>query len=137
MRSEKQKMLAGELYHADDPELERERVASRAWMARYNATLDTSESTRLSILRELLGAVGDDVIVLAILLRLWLQHPTGRRTTRAIPAVRRGGAELGRPVSIGRNVIGGAAIILPGIRIGDDAIIGAGSVVTGMFRRVP
>ena len=39
--------------------------------------------------------------------------------------------EFGRPVSIGRNVwIGGGAIILPGITIGDDAIIGAGSVVT-------
>ena len=36
-----------------------------------------------------------------------------------------------RPVGIGRNVwIGGGAIILPGITIGDDAIIGAGSVVT-------
>ncbi len=32
---------------------------------------------------------------------------------------------------IGRNVwIGGGAIILPGVTIADDAIIGAGSVVT-------
>ncbi|MGH8175435.1 MAG: sugar O-acetyltransferase [Steroidobacter sp.] len=46
-------------------------------------------------------------------------------------AVRRQGLEFGRPVKIGRNVwIGGAAIILPGVTIGDDAIIGAGSVVT-------
>ncbi len=44
---------------------------------------------------------------------------------------RRDGLEFGRPVSIGRNVwIGGGAIILPGITVGDDAIIGAGSVVT-------
>ena len=39
--------------------------------------------------------------------------------------------EFGRPIHIGRNVwIGGGAIILPGVNIGDDALIGAGSVVT-------
>ncbi len=44
---------------------------------------------------------------------------------------RRAGLECGKTVSIGRNVwIGGGAIILPGVTIGDDAIIGAGSVVT-------
>jgi maltose O-acetyltransferase len=44
---------------------------------------------------------------------------------------RRAGLEFGKPISIGMNVwIGGNAIILPGITIGDDAIIGAGSVVT-------
>jgi len=47
------------------------------------------------------------------------------------PAARRQGLELGRPVRIGRHVwIGGGAILLPGITIGDDAVIGAGSVVT-------
>ncbi len=47
------------------------------------------------------------------------------------PARRREGLEFGRPVRIGRHVwIGGGAIILPGLTIGDDAIIGAGSVVT-------
>jgi maltose O-acetyltransferase len=51
-------------------------------------------------------------------------HPRGA-------AQRRAGLELGRPVQIGRNVwIGGGAIILPGVAIGDDAIVGAGSVVT-------
>jgi maltose O-acetyltransferase len=39
--------------------------------------------------------------------------------------------EFGRPVDIGADVwIGGAAIILPGVRIGSRAVIGAGSVVT-------
>lgn len=47
------------------------------------------------------------------------------------PAQRRKGLELGRPVRIGCNVwIGGGAIILPGVTIGDDAVVGAGSVVT-------
>lgn len=44
---------------------------------------------------------------------------------------RKAGLEFGRPVTIGRNVwIGGGALIMPGVTIGDDAIIGAGSVVT-------
>jgi maltose O-acetyltransferase len=41
------------------------------------------------------------------------------------------GLEIALPVTIGKRVwIGGGAIILPGVNIGDDAIIGAGSVVT-------
>ena len=47
------------------------------------------------------------------------------------PAERLSGLEFGRPIAIGRNVwIGGAAILLPGITVGDDAIIGAGAVLT-------
>jgi maltose O-acetyltransferase len=39
--------------------------------------------------------------------------------------------EYGRPVEIGGDVwVGGGAIVLPGVRIGDRAVIGAGSVVT-------
>lgn len=46
-------------------------------------------------------------------------------------ATRDAGLEFGKPVNIGRNVwIGGAALILPGVTVGDDAVIGAGSVVT-------
>ena len=51
------------------------------------------------------------------------------------PEARRSGLEFGRPVRIGANVwIGGGAILLPGVTVGDDAVIGAGSVVT---RAVP
>ena len=39
--------------------------------------------------------------------------------------------EYGKPVEIGSDVwVGGGAIILPGVRIGPRAVIGAGSVVT-------
>jgi maltose O-acetyltransferase len=39
--------------------------------------------------------------------------------------------EFGKPVEIGSDVwVGGGAIILPGVRIGARAVIGAGSVVT-------
>jgi maltose O-acetyltransferase len=47
------------------------------------------------------------------------------------PAKRRAGLEIARPVTIGEDVwIGGSAIILAGVTIGDRAIVGAGSVVT-------
>ncbi len=47
------------------------------------------------------------------------------------PVLRKQGLERALPVHIGANVwIGGGARILPGIRVGHDAIIGAGSVVT-------
>jgi maltose O-acetyltransferase len=46
------------------------------------------------------------------------------------PEARRSGLEAARPVSIGNNVwIGGHATICPGVSIGDDSVIGAGSVV--------
>ncbi len=50
-------------------------------------------------------------------------------------AAARRGKESGKPVEIGSDVwVGGGAIVLPGVRIGDRAVIGAGSVVT---RAVP
>jgi maltose O-acetyltransferase len=46
-------------------------------------------------------------------------------------AARSAGLEIARPVEIGAEVwVGGGAILLAGIRIGDGAIIGAGAVVT-------
>src|SRR5947208_12940605 len=39
--------------------------------------------------------------------------------------------EYGKPIEIGADVwVGGAALILPGVRIGSKTVIGAGSVVT-------
>ncbi|HWR14016.1 MAG TPA: sugar O-acetyltransferase [Terriglobales bacterium] len=47
------------------------------------------------------------------------------------PGIRESGLEAASPVIIGRNVwIGGGALICPGVTIGDDSVIGAGSVVT-------
>jgi maltose O-acetyltransferase len=46
-------------------------------------------------------------------------------------AERRSGIEGAKPVTIGNDVwIGGGAIVLPGVSIGDRAVIGAGAVVT-------
>lgn len=47
------------------------------------------------------------------------------------PQPRREGWEAGEPITIGDNVwIGGGAIVLPGVTICEDAVVGAGSVVT-------
>jgi len=59
----KQKMLAGELYRADDPEIQADQAAARAWMARYNASLDKSDDERRPLLRERLREVGDGAVI--------------------------------------------------------------------------
>ncbi|CAM3718041.1 sugar O-acetyltransferase [Parendozoicomonas haliclonae] len=47
-----------------------------------------------------------------------------------VDPVERMSVEFGKPVSIGNNVwIGGNVSILPGVEIGDNCVIGAGSVV--------
>ena len=47
------------------------------------------------------------------------------------PATRNSAYEYGKAVTIGDNVwIGGNTVILPGVHIGNNAVIGAGSVVT-------
>ena len=47
------------------------------------------------------------------------------------PGPRREGWESAEPITIGRNVwLGGAAVVCPGVTIGDDTVVGAGAVVT-------
>lgn len=51
------------------------------------------------------------------------------------PQLRRDGYQYNEPIEIGENVwIGAGVTVLPGVRIGDNSVIGAGSVVT---REVP
>ena len=48
-----------------------------------------------------------------------------------LPELRAQGYQYNAAVHIGRNVwVGAGALILPGVSIGDDTVIGAGSVVT-------
>lgn len=47
------------------------------------------------------------------------------------PGPRRDGVEGARPITLGDNVwLGGGVIVLPGVEIGDDAVVGAGAVVS-------
>ena len=63
MPTEKQKMLSGELYRADDPELVADAAKAFSWMARYNAAFVASPAERLAMLREHFGAVGDGCVI--------------------------------------------------------------------------
>ena len=160
--TEREKMLAGDLYVANDPDLVAARARARALVRTYNAAPDAVT------LRELLGHVGARVEVVPPLQVDYGTYVTlgdgvfinfncvildtcavtiGAGTlvgpgvqffaaTHPVdPAVRRQGLEMGAPITVGENVwIGGGAILLAGVTIGDDSVIGAGSVVT---RSVP
>ncbi len=66
MRTEREKMLAGELYDPLDSELVAARSRARVHCQDLNATRESDPDTRRRILRELLGRGGDTV---------WLQPP--------------------------------------------------------------
>ena len=78
----------------------------------------------LTILDEAIVTFGDDCFVgpnVSIYTACHSTNPQERNTRR----------EWAKPVSIGNNVwIGGAVTILPGVTVGDNCTIGAGSVVT-------
>ena len=62
--TEKEKMLTGQVYSAVDPELLRERNEVKEVSHLYNALLPSATAERLSILKGLLGQVGDDEIMI-------------------------------------------------------------------------
>ena len=66
MPSEREKMLAGELYDPLDPELASARVRARDLCQALNATREADDEARRRILVELFGAGGDEV---------WMQPP--------------------------------------------------------------
>jgi maltose O-acetyltransferase len=161
--TEREKMLAGELYDPFDAELVAARARARDLCQVLNATREAEQEKRRQILRELFGSGGESA---------WMQPPffcdygsnieLGERVffnfncvvldvcpvrigsfTLFGPSVQtltpmhpwnaelRRKEEFGKPIDIGADVwVGAGAIILPGVRIGSRAVIGAGSVVT-------
>ena len=59
----KERMLRGELYLAEDPELAADFARAQDLVARYNATAHAADAERERLLREPLGAVGAGVVV--------------------------------------------------------------------------
>jgi len=57
------RMLAGELYHADDDAIRAAHLRARVLTDRFNAAPAGADDERDRILRELLGTVGEDVVV--------------------------------------------------------------------------
>lgn len=158
--TEKSRMLAGELYRAADAELNRERQRAKRLCAEYNrepvdlkrevlaelfgaATdawieppfyCDYGYNIRLGegfyanhnlvvldCAEVVIGAhvyVGPNVVIATA------GHPVD-------PVVRTSGLEYAKPIRIGDNVwIGANVSVLPGVEIGANTTIGAGSVVT-------
>ena len=66
MRTNRERMLAGEAYDALDPELVAARGRARDLCQALNATREAEQAERRAILRELFGAGGDSV---------WMQPP--------------------------------------------------------------
>lgn len=64
--TEKEKMLAGELYQAGDPELVNERIAARKLVKTLNDSSPEDTNLRLSLITDLLGSVGKNA---------WIEPP--------------------------------------------------------------
>ena len=162
-RSQRERMLAGDLYLADDPELAGEARRAARLLAEYNRTGTDDHDERQRVLGQLLAGVGegteirpplycdygyqlsfgtrvfasfglvaldvaritvgDDVQFGPYVQLLTPTHPVE-------PGPRRAKWEAGEPIVIGDNVwLGGGAIVLPGVTIGADTVVGAGAVV--------
>ena len=169
-KTEKQKMLASELYNSGDSTLLRDRYRARQELRKFNGNSELDYSLaelyeiRTKILGGLLGKLGDNC---------WIEPPfycdygynifldegvymnfnciildpnkvhIGKNVqigsnvqiitaTHPLDAdLRIKGPELAYKILIGNQVwIGSGAIILPGVTIGANSTIGAGSVVT-------
>lgn len=160
----RQRMLDGDPYIADDPQLAVDSHRALRLTHRLNAMDPTDLGEQRAVLVELLGAfgegshirppfrcdygyqtfigkrtfanfgltvldvarvtVGDDVQIGPNVQLLTPTHPIE-------PEARRGKWEAAEPISIGDNVwLGGGVIVCPGVTIGENTVVGAGSVVT-------
>ncbi len=163
-RTMRERMLAGDPYIADDPELAEASAAAMDLTAAYNATTARQRPLRRQLLERLLGAIGEgteirpplyvdygthvrigarsfanyglvalDVAAITIgddvQIGPGVQLLTPTHPVEAEP--RRQKWEAAEPITIGDNVwLGGGVIVLPGVTIGADTVVGAGSVVT-------
>lgn len=163
-RSQRERMLAGDFYIADDPQLVEELKRAARLMHQINHADPSDWETGQSLLRELLGSLGDGAFIRPPLFCDYsYQIHIGARTfinygavmldvaritigedvqvgpnvqfltpTHPIDAeMRRVKYEAAKPITVGNNAwLGGGVIILPGVSIGDNTVVGAGSVVT-------
>lgn len=164
MKSEKEKMLAGEVYDPYVPELAKERASTKEKLYHYNQLPPILKKAREAILERILGSIkgnfnialpfncdygsniyigknffsnfncvildsakvtiGDNVLFGPNVCIYTVNHVLE-------PEARKKGLEFAKPVNLENNVwIGGNTVILPGVTIGENSVIGAGSVVT-------
>ncbi len=63
IKTEKEKMIDGELYLSGDKELMNERENARRLTREYNQTLETEYDKRTEIIKELFGSTGESIYV--------------------------------------------------------------------------
>ena len=156
--SEKEKMLSGVLYNANDKTLFTERVKAKELCRKYNSEL------KKDYLKELLGKTGENFQIepnffcdygynIELGENFYSNHnlvilDPGRVTfgdnvfigpncgfyTAEHPIdaeTRNSGVEYAFPIKVGNNVwFGGGVTVIGNVTIGDNVVIGAGSVVT-------
>lgn len=62
-RTQKEKMLAGEMYNPADQEIQADLLATGAWLKRYNDTLGSPAEQWNALLLERLGEVGTGAVI--------------------------------------------------------------------------
>ncbi|MBM7095568.1 sugar O-acetyltransferase [Bacillus sp. H-16] len=63
MRSEKEKMIAGEMYSPMDPELLKGREDARAITRHFNQLIETDYDMKETLLKKLFGSTGDELYI--------------------------------------------------------------------------
>ncbi|MBH0158783.1 acetyltransferase [Fictibacillus sp. 5RED26] len=61
MKTEKEKMIDGEMYRPDDEQLVNERIQARRLTREYNATTEEEVDKRTSLIKQLFGSTGQNV----------------------------------------------------------------------------
>ena len=139
------RMRAGRLYRADDPQLTADHLQAQRILARYNATAAEETTLRESLLRELLGHCGTGVVIRPPLLCDYGQYlHIGDHTFVNFDAVLLDVRDIriGKHCQIGPRVqiLTATHPVEPGLRrdgwesgeevhIGDNVWIGAGVIV--------
>jgi len=145
MATEKEKMLAGELYDTSDPKLTADRQRARGLCKSLNKSYDNEQELRQRIIRKLFGSAGDAI---------WIEPPFycdyGSNTTLGSKVFFNFNCVVldPAPVTIGHNVLFGPAVQLctathpisaserrtwlefaRPIEIGSDVWVGAGAII--------
>jgi maltose O-acetyltransferase len=145
MATMKERMLAGEPYIADDPQLQAELIRAAALMEAFNRSSASDLPERRRLLTELLGSLGEDAIIRPPFYCDYGHHTTvGDRTFAnfGLVALDVAAVSIGADVQIGPNVqlLTATHPLEPGprrdkwesaepITIGDNVWLGGGAIV--------